>query len=63
MLLQALGDAYIYVPNSIGLALSLAQLFLACFYPSRQRHSSAATHHNSMHTQGVGAGPQGKLGA
>ncbi|KAJ9505918.1 hypothetical protein QJQ45_017029, partial [Haematococcus lacustris] len=34
---MALQDVFIYAPNGIGLVLSLAQLGLACIYPSKPR--------------------------
>lgn len=45
---QALHDNYIFVPNAIGLGLSLAQLSLACLYPKRNLHSQ---HHGGMMQQ------------
>mmetsp|Transcript_27373 Transcript_27373/g.74022 ORF Transcript_27373/g.74022 Transcript_27373/m.74022 type:complete len:238 (-) Transcript_27373:778-1491(-) len=50
----ALADAYIYIPNTIGLGLSGTLMSLACIFPSKQRHVSpqqhAGTHvHGGLH--------------
>eukprot|EP00967_Tisochrysis_lutea_P151923 scaffold296558_cov21-Tisochrysis_lutea.AAC.1 len=41
---QALADAYIYIPNTIGLGLSGTLMSLACIFPSKQRHVSPQQH-------------------
>lgn len=42
-------DVYIYLPNGIGLLLSLAQLALALIYPARPKQGSSSSTSASLH--------------